>query len=189
MLRTSKQLLLRPEKELIRDLKNGDRTAFTEVYDLYWEKLVAIGYFFSKDKHAAEDIVHDVMISLWERRNDVEIETLSSYLGTAVKFSVFKMLARQKRRREMIAGIEADSSVRDVEEKLDAKFIEEFTSGVIEQLPEQTRLIFHYSRQQELPVKEIAGKMKISGKAVEYHITKALKALRDSFHKIKSFFV
>lgn len=180
---------MRPEKELIRALKHGDKQAFTEVYNLYWEKLIAIGYFFSRDKQAAEDIVHDVMISLWERRTELEIETLSSYLGTAVKFSVFKMMARQKRQREISAGILQVESVKDIEEKLDVKFLEEYTQGFIEQLPEQTRLVFQYSRLEELPVKEIAGKMKLSAKAVEYHITKALKALRDSFHKIKSLFV
>ena len=180
---------MRSEKELISDIRNGDKQAFAEVYNLYWEKLIAIGYFFSRDKQAAEDIVHDVMIRLWERRNEVEIETLSSYLGTAVKFSVFKMLARQKRQKEIAAGIFQSASIKEIEEQLDAKFLEEYTHGIIEELPEQTRLIFKYSRQEELPVKEIAGKMKLSGKAVEYHITKALKALRDSFHKIKSFFV
>lgn len=180
---------MRPEKELIRDLKKGGKQAFEEIYNRYWEKLLSTGYYFSGDRQAAEDIVHDVMISLWERRNDIEIESLSSYLGTAVKFSVFKMLARQKRQREIASGIPQPHSIKDIEEKLDAKFLEEYANGVLDNLPEQTRLIFQYSRQEELPVKEIAEKMKISGKSVEYHITKALKKLRDSFKKIKLLFV
>lgn len=180
---------MRPEKDLVSDLKRGDKQAFTEIYNLYWEKLLAIGYFFTKDRQAAEDIVHDVMISLWERRNDVEIQSLSSYLGTAVKFSVFKTIARQKRQKEIAEGIFREGAVEEIDEKLDAKFMEEYTHGIIEELPIKTRLIFEYSRNQQLPVKEIAEKMNLSGKSVEYHLTRALKALRDSFKKIKSLFI
>lgn len=180
---------MRAENDLVRDLKKGDKQAFAEIYHLYWEKLLATGYLFSKDKQAAEDIVHEVMISLWERRNEVEIESLSSYLGTAVKFSVFKMLTRQKRQREIAAGLVPLEAASDIEERLDGKFLEEYTQGIIEKLGVQTRVIFEYSREEKLPVKEIAGKMNMSGKAVEYHLTKALKALRDSLKRLKLFFV
>lgn len=180
---------MQPERDLVNDLQKGDKQAFTEIYNLYWEKLLAVGYFFTKDKQAAEDIVHDVMISLWERRNEIEIKSLSAYLGTAVKFSVFKMVARQKRQKEIAEGIFRTASTEDVEEKLDAKLLEEYTQGLLEELPEKTRLIFEYSRHQDMPVKEIAGKMSLSGKSVEYHLTKALKAIRDSFKKIKTLFV
>jgi RNA polymerase sigma-70 factor (ECF subfamily) len=50
----------------------------------------------------AEDVVHDVMLSLWQRKNEVSIDSLDAYLATAVKFAVFKMLAKSKRRDEII---------------------------------------------------------------------------------------
>jgi RNA polymerase sigma-70 factor (ECF subfamily) len=75
-----------------------------------------------------------------------------------------------------------------LEEKLDARFMQEFLSGIVEELPEKARLIFHYSRDLELSVTEIAGKMDLSPKAVEYHITKALRSLREALGKIKSVF-
>ena len=180
---------MRDEEELLQRLRLGDKKAFTEIYDRYWEKLLAIGYYFSKDKQAAEDVVHDVLISLWERRNDVKIESLPSYLGTAVKFCVFKMIAKRKRQREIEEGLVSPVATSETEEKLDARFFEEFSRAIIENLPEKTNLVFKFSREEELPVKEIAERTKLSGKAVEYHLTKALKSLRDSFHKIKSLFV
>lgn len=177
------------EEELLRLLQGGDEKAFTEIYNRYWEKLLAIGYYYSHDKQAAEDMVHEVMISLWTRRSELAIHSLHAYLATAVKFAVFKTIMRNKKKRELLQDRQGVESVSDVTEKLEHRFLQELLQGALEQLPEKTRLVFVYSREYELTISEIAGKMDLSPKAVEYHITKALKALRDSLQKIKSFFV
>jgi RNA polymerase sigma-70 factor (ECF subfamily) len=177
------------EEELLKRLQAGSEHAFTEIYNRYWEKLLAIGYYHINDKQAAEDIVHEVMISLWERKRDLKINSLQAYLATAVKFALLKSIARNKRRREIIERQNFSEQFSDIEDKLDAKFLEEYMHGAIEELPEKARLIFNYSRSEELSITEIAGKMDLSPKAVEYHMTKALRSLRATLKKIKSFFV
>lgn len=177
------------EEFLLHHLRLGDDAAFTEIYNRYWERLLAVGYFYTKDKQAAEDIVHEVMMGLWARRSDVVIQSLSAYLGTAVKFAVFKSIVRDRRRRDLLQHVGQTEFAEDIEKKLDARFLADLMQGEIETLPEKTRLVFIYSREEELSVKEIANKMDLSPKAVEYHITKALKTLRDSLKKIKSFFI
>jgi RNA polymerase sigma-70 factor (family 1) len=176
------------DDELLRELQAASEPAFTEIYNRYWEKLLAIGYYHAGDKQAAEDIVHEVMISLWTRKNELQIHSLKAYLATAVKFAVFKTIVREKRRKELLAGPHTDLH-SSIEEKLDVKFLEEYLGGVVEQLPEKARIVFTLSRDQDLSIKEIAGKMDLSPKAVEYHMTKALRALKEAFRKIKSFFV
>ena len=177
------------DDELLRCLSKGEEPAFTEIYNRYWEKLVATGYYFTRDKQSAEDIVHEVMISLWLRKNEITIESLNAWLGTAVKFAVFKSIAREKRRRELRAGYQSPDTESFTEDKLDARFIEDLLHKRTEQLPEKARLVFDYSRKQELTIAEIARKMDLSPKAVEYHMTKALRALRETFKKIKCLFV
>jgi DNA-directed RNA polymerase specialized sigma24 family protein len=93
------------DDQLVSRLRLGDEIAFTEIYNRNWEKLLAIGYYHTQDKQTAEDIVHEVMISLWSRKTVLEIRSLQSYLATAVKFAVFKAIARDKRRRNILAGI------------------------------------------------------------------------------------
>jgi RNA polymerase sigma-70 factor (family 1) len=176
------------EDELLRLLQAASEAAFTEIYHRYWERLLAIGYYHTGDKQAAEDIVHEVMMSLWTRKTELQIHSLQAYLATAVKFAVFKTIIREKRRRELLAGRKTDIHY-NIEEKLDLKFLEEYLSGVVEQMPEKARIVFTLSRHQDLSIKEIAGKMDLSPKAVEYHMTKALRALKEAFRKIKSFFV
>lgn len=177
------------EAELISRLQCGDEQAFTEIYNRYWERLLAIGYYHTQNRQASEDVVHEVMMSLWIRKDQLQIQSLNAYLGTAVKFAVFKSIVREKKRQNILEEKEHAEPIANIEEQLDAKFFEEYLKGIVEQLPEKAKIIFHYSRNEELSVKAIAKKLDLSPKAVEYHITKALKALRESFQKIKSVFV
>lgn len=176
------------DNDLLLLVKQGQEAAFTEIYHRYWERLVATGYYYTRTKQAAEEIVNDVLMGLWLRREDLVIRSLSAYLGTAVKFAVFKAMARKKRREEILAGHATHGETHnEMEQQLDARFLEEYVQGIVEQLPEKARLVFTYSRQEDLSVREIAGKMNLSPKSVEYHMTKALKAIRDSIRKINFF--
>ena len=177
------------EDQLIHRLRSDDERAFTEIYHRYWEKLLAIGYYHTQSKPAAEDIVHDVLISLWTRKTNIEIHSLQAYLATAVKFAVFKEIARDKRRRDFQHQADKNVHTADIEDKLDVRFLEAYLHGAIEKLPEKARLVFTYSRDHQLSISEISKKMDLSPKAIEYHMTKALRALKNSFSKIKSFFI
>ena len=177
------------EDELLRRLQASDEIAFTEIYNRYWEKLLAIGYYHTHDKQAAEDIIHDVLMSLWSRKNDLHIQSLNAYLGTAVKFAVFKSIVRDKKRRKLLMGQNLPEYFSDIEEKLEVKFLQEYLNGVVEQLPEKARLVFEFSRNENFSITDTARKMDLSPKAVEYHMTKALRALKNGLQKIKSFFL
>jgi RNA polymerase sigma-70 factor (ECF subfamily) len=176
------------DTDLLLLIRNGREPAFTEIYNRYWERLIATGYYYTRSKEAAEEIVHDVLMGLWLRRDSLEIQSLPAYLGTAVKFAVFKSMARKKRRKELLEGHPAGADQHnDTEQHLDARFLEEYLRGVVDQLPEKARLVFVYSRDEALSVKDIAEKMNLSSKSVEYHMTKALKAIRDSLRKMRIF--
>lgn len=176
------------EVELVSRLQSGDERAFTEIYNRYWERLLSIGYYHTQDRQAAEDMVHEVMMSLWTRRKSLRIRSLNAYLGTAVKFAVFKSILRERTFQKILEEKPITEPIVDIGEQLDARFLEDYLHGAVERLPEKTRLVFNY-RQEELSVKAIAHKMDLSPKAVEYHITRALKILRENLKKIKSLFV
>jgi RNA polymerase sigma-70 factor (ECF subfamily) len=176
------------DHDLLILMQKGKEAAFTEIYNRYWEKLVAIGYYYTRTKQSAEEIVNDVLIGLWLKREELVIRSLSAYLGTAVKFAVFKAISRRKRREEILAGqVPVIEGHNETEQQLDALFLQDFLAGVVEQLPEKAKLAFKYSREDELSIVEIAGKMDLSPKSVEYHMTKALKAIRDSIRKMNIF--
>jgi len=174
------------DHDLLLLMQKGKEPAFKEIYHRYWEKLVATGYYYTKNKESAEEIVSDVLMSLWNKREDPQVRSLSAYLGTAVKYAVFKAIVRNKRRQELLQGQLRTESDQETEKKLDARFLKDFLEGVVEKLPEKAKLVFKYSREEQLSVSEIANKMELSPKSVEYHMTKALKTLREYIRKFHS---
>ncbi len=175
------------DQHLLAFLKEGREEAFTEIYRRYWEKLLAIGYHYTQNKEFAEEVVHDVFLRLWMQRGEVEIGSLPAYLGTAVKFSVFKAMLKEKRRSQIRARLPQSEIISSDNEKIEARFLRDYLQGIVENLPEKCRLVFQYSREESLSLAEIAARMNISQKTVESHMTKALKTLRHGLHKLQSF--
>ena len=166
-------------KILLSLLCEGDETAFTELYHRYWKPLFSIAYNRLREMQTAEDIVHDVFASLWTNRQKIHIDSLENYLATAVKYMVLARIKRMERDRafKLNTGSEIQEDVT-VENKVHFKRILEIIELEVEKLPEKCKLIFKYSREQEMPAKDIARVMQISPKTVENQLNKALRQLK-----------
>lgn len=164
---------------LLELLSKGDEFAFTEIYDRFSKKLFAIAYNRLKEVQEAEDIVHDVFASLWANRNKVEVKCLENYLATATKYTVFAKIKRKERERLYNESSQCSPVFElNIETSLHYKYILEAVENEVERLPEKCKLIFKYSRNNKLPIKEIAEKLSISPKTVENQLNKALKQLK-----------
>jgi len=165
------------EDELLISMATGDEAAFTEIYNRYWRRLLAIAYHHTHDESTAKEIVQEVLIKLWDRRAELEIRQLSQYLATAIKFSVFKAITREKRRNTIAADVFGETISQD-DEQIYARFLHDYINGIVEQLPEKCKQVFKSSRMEGKGTAQIARELKISEKTVEAHITKALKHIR-----------
>ena len=168
------------DSELLELIAQGRQEAFTEIYNRYWKKMLLVAWNHTKDKTHAEDIVHEVFIAVWEKRNENLIQNLPAYLTTCVKFSIFKYYQREHRRAHLARHNYTFAEVTNDEEMLDAHFLKEYINGIVEQLPEKCRLTFQYSRIEGLNNTEVAARMKISEKGVEANLTRALKVIREN---------
>ncbi|HZX57289.1 MAG TPA: sigma-70 family RNA polymerase sigma factor [Mucilaginibacter sp.] len=166
------------DHELMSLLKEDDHAAFTEIYKRYWKKMLLISWNHSNDNAASKDIVHEVFISLWERRHLVEVLNLAAFLATSVKFTIYKYYQRQNRRTELARLNYEFNELTHDEEKLDALFLQEYINGIVEEMPEKCRLVFRYSREMGMKNNEIALKINVTEKAVEANLTRALKIIR-----------
>lgn len=168
------------EEELLQRLRWGDHLAFTRLYHHYWKAMLLVAWNHTKDKRLAEDMVHEVFMTLWEKRGMREIDSLAGFLTTAVKFSVFKHYQKEKHRQELADEHLFFRETGEDESKLDALFLQEYIAGLVEQMPEKCRLVFKYSREEGLKNAEIAKILHISEKAVEANLTRALKIIRKN---------
>lgn len=167
------------DEQLLSALKEDDHHAFTEIYGRYWKKILLIAWNHSTQSAHAEDMVHEVFISLWERRAALEIQNLSAYLATAIKFTVFKSYQREHRKSELLKENYNFQDVHQEDAAMDALFLKEYINHIVEDMPEKCRLVFCFSRIDGLKNNEIAEKMNISEKGVEANLTRALKLIRN----------
>lgn len=173
------------DHELLELLRNGDKAAFTEIYNRYWESMVAVATHKTGDLDEGEEIVQDIFVSLWNRRKDLRISgPLKNYLSVSVKYRVIKALAMQSNRREFDYPHSVDAAIIDdsTQEYLQLEELREQLSRLVAMLPEKCRLVYQLSRDAGYSQKEIASALSISEKTVEAHLGKALKTIRNGLN-------
>ncbi|WP_350285627.1 RNA polymerase sigma-70 factor [uncultured Croceitalea sp.] len=173
------------DKELIALLNNGDEDALSEIYKKYWDTIYLAAYNMVRDKEISEDIVQDIFVNLWLKRDNIHIKTsLKSYLYTSTIYKVYDYFKKNKKmiKVELFEHFDKKIQVATPETKLMHKELMEHINSVIDTLPEKCRLVFKLSREEQLSHKEIAKKLNISHRTVEVHISKALKHLKSSIN-------
>lgn len=169
-------------------MSNAIVSSFNEIYTSYYKK----SFFFAKsyvhDDLAAEDIASDSLIKLWEKLKTEKIDYIEPLLLTILKNKALDYLKHEEVKRTAFESMadwhQQELSIRiSTLESCDPNEIfsdevESIIRETLKLLTEQTRQIFLLSRFENKSNKEIAEQMGISIKGVEYHISKALKALR-----------
>lgn len=175
------------DRGLLLSVRDDDQTAFKEIYKRYWSKLFIYCYNVLHKKDVCEDIIQEVFADLWTRKKSLHIENVSAYLYQAVKFQIFK----QFRQRKLIDhySLEFDNFISDhkIEETLEYSELHNRVDKLISELPEQRRIIFKLSRNEELSNKEIASQLQISIQTVKNQISNALKSIRKSIKSFSAF--
>ena len=175
------------DEELVGLLGEGNNQAFEEIYRRYWYRLFGVAYHETGTREEAEELVHDLFEQLWNRRQQLTIRHLSTYLVVSMKHLVVNYIKSQITHRKyqeylIFSELQQSTTTEDVVHFADlSKAVEE----AMKKLPEKSVEIFKLSRFENQSVREIARHMNLSEKAVEYHITKSLKLLKEqlkTFH-------
>lgn len=170
-------------------LAADDAEAFSDLYAHFWERLFAIAFHRLDDRAEAEDVVHDVFMSLWAHRHCREIADIDRYLAVAVKYAVLSRLRNRSKRSSILQGLGiAMNAASQCEERLDQKLLLERLQGEVERLPDRCRLIFRYSREEGMPVRDIAEILNLSPRTVEHQLSKALRRLRFALRSFMTIF-
>ncbi|MFC2090370.1 RNA polymerase sigma factor [Bacteroidota bacterium] len=74
------------QEKTIKKLKQGDKKIFRELFDSYFNPLTGFGYKYVPDHFVVEDIVQEVFLSFWQKREDFDhINAIKTFLYTSVK--------------------------------------------------------------------------------------------------------
>lgn len=171
------------DQELVALLKEGERAAFNEVHDRYFEDLFRSAYNLLKDRDACMDIVQEVLIWFWEHRTQHHMTSIKGYLLMATKYQAANYI-RSSKVRENFRLQQIEQNYAFNEESLELQELKSIIESFTEHLPERCREVFKLSREQHLTNKEIAEKLGISEKTVSVQILRALNKLRTDLGKM-----
>jgi RNA polymerase sigma-70 factor (family 1) len=171
------------ENKLLTDLKKGSKNAFNLIFNRYWEELFIFAFNILKDEDNAKDVVQEVFISVWNRRNESKITKLKAYLYQSVKFQTAKVFRDNFQYEEYSEVFEIVSNFNNAEQNLNAKELALLIEKTLKKLPEKCAEVFHLSRDEHLSNKEVAEKLNISISTVENQINKALRILKSELEE------
>ena len=147
-------------------------------------KLVVLPPDFKKYKKAS-DIVQNVFLKLWKRRESLNNTTkLNSLLYKSV-YNEFIDQYRQTKKVILLEKKHIDLLSKVVDEEPDSNFdkLVKTINSEIDNLPPKCKEVVILSKKEGLTNIEIAEFLKISIKSVESHITKAYKIIKDRIKK------
>jgi RNA polymerase sigma-70 factor (family 1) len=168
------------DEQLITLLKDSDVKAFDTLYHKYWKFLYSVSYKKLQNSEDAKEIVQDIFLDVWNRRNAISLTSnLSSYLSVATNYRVLRILAQreihsryEKNQLELVPQFVLPEDLLSFEE------IRLKLEHLVAALPEKCRMVFLLSRNNKMTGRQISEHMAISEKTVEAHLTKALRRLK-----------
>lgn len=175
-------LPLHDDAALVVQMAQGDETAFRQLFDRYWDNIYGVALTFTKSPDIAEEIVQDVFLKIWLKRDQLPaVEKFDAYLFIVARNHILNKL-RKKIKEEPLLDLALDEiqeSANTPENIVVTKEYERLVRQAVEQLPPQQRLIYNLSRQQGLSQEEIAASLHISRNTVKSHMNKALQVIRS----------
>lgn len=166
----------------------NDLKAFNKLFTEYQGRFVRFATMYVRDREAAEDFVLEALMYYWENRHNLAPgSNVPAYVLTAIKHKCINYLQHIRIRKDVSeqlqnhAAWELQTRISTLEacdpEEVFSAEAQEIVDKTLAALPEQTRRIFVMSRYENKTHKEIAARLGITVKGVEYHISSALKKL------------
>jgi RNA polymerase sigma-70 factor (ECF subfamily) len=178
------------EKKLIYHLQQGDEWAYRQLFDKYYTNLCKVAYGFLGNNFLAKTTVNDVIVYLWENRENTNIRvSLRNYLIGAVRYACMNYFQKKYIQKEInFSNLEnknvfIELSIRDWEYPLGIlleKELDEKIRQTVRRLPKECQKVFYMSRFENMNYEEIAHKLSISVNTVKYHIKSAISKLRQN---------
>lgn len=175
-------------------IQSGDEKALEELFRETFNILVRYAFYLTEDTCIAEEIVQDVFIRIWQKKDNISLKgPIKSYLYRAVHNQAINTLLSLNTQKSKSYTLRTGLSWNEIAdtfeteefiiEKIEAKETEESILKMIESLPQQCREIFILSRFENRSYKEIAYTFKISENTVKTQIYRALSKIKEKLFR------
>ena len=170
------------EHKLIMLLKEDSEYAFQLIFDKHRNRIYNTAIKFLKSPLFAQDVVQDVFLKLWfERKSLNSSKPIEAWLYTVAKHNILNRL--RKIATEWKAVEHFKNEKFKIENNTDYKLLDgeyqQKLKKAIDQLPEQQKAVFIFSRHHKLTNDQIGHKLGISPLTVKTHLSRALFSIKN----------
>ncbi|MFV0592822.1 MAG: RNA polymerase sigma factor [Draconibacterium sp.] len=150
------------------------------------KKLLRFATHFLKDEDLARDVVQDVFLKLWQKRETLaEIENIEAFAMRMTRNQCIDIV-----RANRVVPIDADTDRKMKEETVDVHSKVELSESagqirrLIDRLPDLQRSVMHMRDIEQLSYDEIADVTGLQVNAIRVNLSRARKKVRDEFLKM-----
>ena len=169
------------EHELLKLVAEGDRNAFTQIYNNYRNKIYSIAFELTESTTVAEEIVQDTFLKIWVKRDSLhEVEHFRAYLFTITRNYVFTALKRIARQESLEVSAVQDAPLydHDTEDRVLNNEYTRILQAAIDRLPEQQKQVYNLIKKEGLKREEAAAALHLSPETVKTHLAQAMRSIR-----------
>ena len=176
------------EVELVSLMRAGDRRAFEAIYRRYAGPLYRYARKNVTIPEDCEEMVQDIFVSLWVRRQTLLVESLSNYLLRSIRYMIIRYFSHRgviRKFADHYRLFEAIyDSANDEYPQHDPHAIHSLLLQQIQKLPDRCQEAIRLRLTENLTNSEIAERMNINKSTVQLYISKAFAYLRGSYNNI-----
>ncbi|MAX24028.1 MAG: hypothetical protein CMJ19_05935 [Phycisphaeraceae bacterium] len=164
-------------------MRNQDSSTllFRRIYGDHFEDLFVYAKAILKSTDMAKDAVEEVFVNLWESGMDLsKIKEIKAYLLVSVRNECYK-LAYKASNFDELSDVGNLTNIDKVtpEEVIIEKELLAVINQAVAALPDQCRLVFEMSRNQQMSYREISVELGISTSVVGTQITRAIRSIQE----------
>jgi RNA polymerase sigma-70 factor (ECF subfamily) len=168
------------ESELLARLRRSDDDAFAAIFREHYSWLVLAAARLLGDRSSAEEVVQDVMLELWRRREELMLTgPLRAYLHQSARNRALNHLRHDRTVRQSEPHVRPPSAAPRPDARVSSRELRAVVAEAMAELSPAQREVFEMSRRDGLTYPEIASVLDISVKTVEARMGRALRHLRE----------
>lgn len=172
---------LENESVLVAQLRGGSEQAFETLYRHYAPQLYRNVLKLIKDEESTRELLQRLFLTVWQRRGSLDPErSFVAYLFTIARNQVYDTLRHRQTARLALNHLgDQPEGYEHVEQQLTYRETLHRVQHAIEQLPPRRREVFTLCKLDGKSYGEVAGLLGITVSAVNAHVVKATRAIRE----------
>jgi len=177
--------------DTFQDIVLSDEQCFEQLHETAWPILFQEAYRKLGDKDEAYDLLQELFLELWDKRQVFHLRELSlSWLRKRLWYKLITHFRTQGFRQRHLDNfkifLQQEQMVVQSQEfliqELESQYevIMETIALAVAQMPERMQEVFLLNREQQFSINEIARRLELSPHTVRNHLQAAMKHLRQT---------